>query len=211
MAWSFSKPFGGKKSFVRGLFGNSGGGAAPVPTAKDTPTYEDIIAKIKEMEGVPGLYDAAIPEIRDILGQSSRYLTPQLEDIDRSTEALAAKAQSDAMRRGLTGSDIEMANITGARQTGEYQKAGIRGQFGLNQANQMSDLIFKAAAGDRDAEINVLTMLAQAMGQELTSQRDLEMFRQQLSSMDDASRRAFWGSVIGGGLGGAGAVLGGIL
>lgn len=181
-----------------------------IPIAEDTPSYENIVKKIRDMQGVPRLYDTAIPQIRDILGQSSQYLTPQLEAIDRSTEALAAKAQSDAMRRGLTGSDIEMANITGARQTGEYQKSQVRGQFGLNQANVMSDLIFKAASGDRESELSILTMLAQAMGQELTSQRDLEMFRQQLGAMDKASRRAFWGSIIGGGLSGAGKLLGGL-
>jgi hypothetical protein len=200
----------GFMSFVRRKVDEANRTKQAVPLSPTDPTYENIIGKIQEMQGVPGLSDTAIPQIQGILGQSSRYLTPQLEAIDRDTEAMAAKAQSDAMRRGLTGSDIELANITGARTAGGQRKAEVRGQFGLNQANVMSDLIFKAASGDQQSELSILTLLAQAMGQELTSQRDIEMFRQQLSQMDKESRRAFWGSVIGGGLGGVGGAIGGL-
>ena len=80
---------------------------------------------------------------------------------------------------------------------------------GLQTSMALSQMLFQAAQGDREAETSLLTMLAQAMGQELGAQRDLQMFQQKLAAMDKESRRAFWGEVIGGGLSGIGSILGG--
>ena len=225
MAWSIRKPFGGKKSAFRkyavspvvglhqdavqgaqGLLGPKAPGSPP-ELASGTPTFADILKQIQGMQDVPTV-GSGMPGIEAILGQGSQFLTTQLEAIDRSTGANVASAQSDAQARGLTGSDIEAAMMGGARTAGEEQKAGVRGQFGLNQANQLSQMSFAAMQGDRDAEINILTMLAQAMGQEKTAQQDLQLAYAQLKSMDSAARRAFWGEVFGGIMKGAGAYAG---
>ena len=188
---------------------NPGGGPGPLTTVKSAPTYEDILRTIQSIGDIPSPSETAMPRIEELLGQRSQFLEPFVQDIRQQTQANVAATQSDMMARGLTGSDIEMSGMAAAREGGLRAEGQLKGQFGLESSKMLSDFIFRAAQGDQEAEIQVLTMMAQAMGQELGSQRDMEMFMQQLRSMDKESRRAFWGQVIGGTLSGIGSAIGG--
>lgn len=179
-----------------------------LPMLSSTPTYQDIMKTIGQMGQIPSLMDTAVPMVADIMGQQSQFLVPTLEGIDRQTNLNVADTQTDMMKRGLTGSDIEVGAMGSARGAGQMAKANVSAQFGMEQGKMLSSLIFRAMEGDMESERNLLTMLAQAMGQELTSQRDMAMFQKQLNAMDKESKRAFWGSVISGGMSAVGSVLG---
>ncbi len=112
------------------------------------------------------------------------------------------------MARGITGSDIEAADMRSAESAGQSAMAEMYGQT----ANQLSQMIYQAASGDLQNNRELLLTLAQAMGQELTSQRDMEMFQKALQAsieQAEAARRSARNSGIGGMVGmGIGAGLG---
>jgi hypothetical protein len=172
--------------------------------------YDSIIKAIKSMGDVPSLTNSLVPQVQGILGDQGQFLAPQINAIRERGEGLAANAQSDATARGIRGSDIEAANMTGARLGALGEEGNLRGAFGMNQSNTLIDVLTKAMSGDLDAAKNLRAMLAQAMGQELGSQRDMEMFRIEQDNLsaagDAANKAALWGAGIGavGGLGGAG-------
>lgn len=98
----------------------------------------------------------------------------------------AAVAQSDAMKRGLTGSSIEGANI-GAAYTAANQ--------GYDQylAQQLSSLVptYASLAGqDVTNQSQYYSNLAQAVGQQLASQISQEQFQKALQSNESIA----WGN-----------------
>lgn len=167
---------------------------------KTDPSYQNIVDAIKSMGDVPSLSQSLVPQVQGILSDQGQFLAPQINAIRDRGEGLAANAQSDATARGIRGSDIEAAGMAGARGMALGEEANLRGQFGMNQSNTLIDVLTKAMSGDRDAALSLRQMIAQAMGQELGSQRDMEMFRQQSedarAAAAAANKAALWGAGI---------------
>lgn len=182
-----------------------------LPAVSTAPTYENIIKMLSGTSQLPG-QASILPQIQGILGQSSQYLQPAIEGINQATQANVAQSQTDMMKRGLTGSDIEAQGMTQARSAGQQQIGQLLGNWGLQNAQTMADYTYKALSGDIEAERSLAIMLAQAMGQELTSQRDLAMFQQQLAAALKAAKAnagsGLFGS-IGGAIGGVAGAIGG--
>ncbi len=168
---------------------------------KTDADYGNIVNVIKRAGAQPGLTASVMPSISNILSPDGQAASPYAAAIRASTASNVSGAQSDAMRRGLTGSDIEGANMNAARATGENSMAQLYGQT----ANQYASMIMQAATGDINNNRELLMTLAEAMGQELTSQRDMEMFRKSLQfSIDQANSaaRAKKNGAIAGAVGG---------
>lgn len=186
--------------------------AIPSAGGMDTgASYDNIIKAIKSMGDVPSLTQSLVPQVQGILSDQGQFLAPQINAIRDRGEGLAANAQSDATARGIRGSDIEAAGMAGARGMALGEEANLRGAFGMNQSNTLIDVLTKAMSGDLESAKQLRLMLSQAMGQELGSQRDMEMFRQ--SSEDAraaaaaANKAALWGAGIGAIGSGAGAAI----
>lgn len=171
-----------------------------LPMLSTAPSYENIVGMLSSISDLPRLRASIQPELEGLMGQGGPILAPALADLGRSTQANVAAAQSDAMRRGLTGSDIELASMRGERESGLRAEAGLRGQF----AQGLVDLLFKAQAGDIDAATQLRTMLSQAMGQEMTAQRDIQMFNQQLQELGAQSARNRRSQLMAAGIGAVG-------
>lgn len=159
--------------------------------------YSDIFNLLKTPQG--RLTDV-LPQVQDMLGAQSEFIRPAVAQIREGARSDAASAQSDAMRRGLTGSDIELANIRGAREQGENRVAQILGQVGMQQSASMAQYIMQAAGMDIQANREMFVTLAQAIGEKLASDKEdywNRLFLQE--GMAEAARRR--GGAFGGGLG----------
>lgn len=176
---------------------------------KTDPSYQNIVDAIKSMGDVPSLTQSLVPQVQGILSDQGQFLAPQINAIRDRGEGLAANAQSDATARGIRGSDIEAAGMAGARGMALGEEANLRGAFGMNQSNTLIDVLTKAMSGDRDAALSLRQMIAQAMGQELGSQRDMEMFRQQSEDARAAAAAANKAALWGAGISAVGAIGGG--
>ena len=178
--------------------------------------YGNVIETIKRAGSQPGITATALPAIQQLLGYAPQAMAPYLADIEKGAAASEARAQSSAMRRGLTGSDIEAQAMGEARGQGMRAKEQLYADVYSQTSNQMAQMIFQAASGDLQQNRDLILTLAQAMGQELTSQRAMYMFQQALkASIEQAerSRRSAKRGGIGGAIGsvagaGAGAYLG---
>ena len=146
---------------------------AVIQAARSRAQLPQVTAPLKELENRPTLTENALPQIMELLGQRSQFLIPQIEALRELTGQNVAQAQSDIGARGLRGSDIEQAALIGARGQGQAAEAQLRGQFALESSKLLSDLIFKAMLGDNEAAVQLKTLLAQAMGQQLGGERDI--------------------------------------
>lgn len=165
--------------------------------APGTADYASVDKSVRGLAQMPGLTETILPSIKALLmpGENNPY--SQL--IDRSTQGNVAAAQTDAMRRGLTGSDIEAAAMGSARQGGEMAKSS----FFADNAKQMASFIKELATGDINSQRENLVMFAELMGQKITSDQDLLMFREMLNAnVDQAGKNrkaALWGAGINAG------------
>jgi hypothetical protein len=84
--------------------------------------------------------------------------------------------------------------MTGARSAGEDQKTS----FYTQNAGQMATFMKDLATGDINDQRENLMMFAQLMGQKITSDQDLLMFKEQLSAnmemASSANKTALWGA-----------------
>lgn len=146
----------------------------------------------------------ALPSIQSLLLDNQ---APAIAAVREGARSNRASAQSDAMKRGLTGSDIEAANMTAATSQGETAV----GQLIAQQSSALAQYIMEALGMDIQANREQFVTLAQALGQELTAQRDMQMAREMREfAASEASRdrkSALWGAGIAAG----GNVLGGLL
>ena len=145
-----------------------------------------------------------LPSLQELLmGQQA----PAVQALREGGRANRAMAQSDAMKRGLTGSDIEAANMTAATSQGEQNV----GQLIAAQSSQLAQYIMQAYGMDIQQNREMYVTLAQALGEEFSRQQEATMRRQDreegIASSERASKRALWGSAIGG----VGALAGGAL
>src|SRR3990167_1173742 len=137
-----------------------------------------------------------LPSIQELLmGQQA----PAIASLREGSRANVAAAQSEAMKRGLTGSDIEAASMGQARAAGEQQV----GQLIAQQSSALAQYIMQAMGMDIQGNREMFVTLAQALGQELSSQRDMEqarLDREQAAHLAGKARQsALWGSAIGAG------------
>ena len=156
----------------------------------------------KLLQAPQGRATEALPGIQELLFGSQ---APAVQAIREGARSNVAAAQSDAMRRGLTGSDIEAAAMGQARASGEQQV----GQLIAQQSSVLAQYIMQALGMDIQANREQFVTLAQAIGQELTARRDIEQsFRDsELASREGASGRR--SQLYGAGIGAVGSILGG--
>jgi hypothetical protein len=202
--------YGSMMDIVKSL--RPGGGDAKMPGMSDLmsspaasgASYDNIFGLIKASGTMPGVTDTALPAIAQLLDASQG---PAADAIKRETEANVAGAQSDAMKRGLTGSDIEAGNMTMARGQGQLALGNLFSQ----NASKLGDYIMQAVSGDTQAHREALLNLAQAFGQKISSDQELQMFREQLSANMAMASSANKASLWGAGIGAVGNIAGGAL
>lgn len=170
-----------------------------------TADYGSLDKTVRGLASVPGLTETILPSIKALLTPGAD--NPYIKSIEKSTSQGVASAQTEAMKRGLTGSDIEAGAMGMARETGEMAKSSFFADNAGNLAGIMKDL----ATGDINAQRENLMTFAQMMGQKITSEQDLLMFREMLAAnMDQAEQNrdsAFQSALIGAG----GSIAGGVL
>ena len=177
----------------------------PAPYQQDpaTPSFADLLGQIQKLGNLPSLSSQIMPQLQALQGQQAEYIKPVLAGIDQDTRANEARAQSRAMQRGLSGSNIEEAGIGAATQAGTQAKAQVSGNLAMNQSNQLADAIKQIAMADFSAQRENILLLAQAMGQKISSEQELQMFhdqlRQAIMAGNQAADSALLGSVIGAG------------
>jgi len=142
------------------------------------------------------------PLLQQVFGAQSNMMQPIFQQQGAQG---AAQAQSDAMRRGLTGSSIEAMGIGQA-----YSAANQN--YSQYLAQQLSSLIptYASAVGqDIQGNNNYYTNLAQAVGQQYSAQQQKEQFEQQLRAAlsqarmsAEATRDAGMMQAFGGAIGG---------
>lgn len=160
----------------------------------------------KLLQTPQGRMTDVLPSIQELLLGNN---APAIASIREGARGNRASAQSDAMKRGLTGSDIEAANMTAATAAGE---TGV-GQLISQQSNALAQYIMQAMGMDIQGNREMFVTLAQALGQELGAQREMEMARleREMAEREGAASRKsdLWGALIGGGAAlGAGALRG---
>ena len=116
-----------------------------------------------------------LPELEKILSQSSQFLQPQIQSLKGNISEGMAGLQGAFGKRGLTGSSIEAQGLATAQGRGNEAIAGLVGDFAKQGAMTFAQLLNAARSGDVNAARQIQQMLAQAMGEELTSQRDISM------------------------------------
>jgi rRNA maturation endonuclease Nob1 len=169
--------------------------------------YQAIEKTVKGAGQVQSLTDTILPSIKALLTPSAD--NPTLQAIDRSTSRNVASAQTESMKRGLTGSDIEAGAMGMERQTGEMAKSS----FFADSAGKLAGFMKELATGDINTQRENIIMMAQLMGQKLQSEQDIQMFREQLAAnMEQAGKNresGMWGGLIGlGGQLGSAAIMG---
>src|SRR3990167_9039464 len=139
------------------------------------PKLQDLIGTgtiTGDPQNIYNLLRAPQGRATDILPQLSELLmgqtAPAVQSIREGARGTVASIQSEAMKRGLTGSDIELSNMRGAYEQGELQV----GQLVSQQASQLAQYIMQAYGMDIAANREQFVTLAQAIGQELSSYRD---------------------------------------
>jgi len=168
-----------------------------LPSVSGTaPSFEGIM---KMLSSSRATQSQQLPQLQQLLSGRSEFFEPQAQNI-------SADIQGAMGKRGLTGSSIEAQAIG--------QGVGsARSQFALGGANTFAQMMQSAQAGDVNAQREMMMAISQAMGEEMTAQRQMDMFREQLqANMSQASQNrksGMWGSIIGAAGTMAGGALGG--
>lgn len=151
------------------------------------PSYEGVIGALRNP--VPS-ESSFLPEIQRILSQSSQFLQPSINALRENQNFTLADLQSAMGQRGLSGSSIE-AQALGTQQGMNNQAlASLLGSFSLNTALPFAQMDIGARQGDIGRSFALNQGLAGAAGQELASQRSMQMFREQLQAMLQQANRA---------------------
>jgi len=159
-----------------------------------SPSYADIM---KLLQAPRATMTGGLPEIQQTLGA-------QAPELERQVAGVGADIMGAMGKRGMTGSSIEAQAL--ARGMG-----GMRTQFAAQTAPMLAQLIERARAGDIQAQQQMMFAIAQAMGQEMTAQREMQMFREQLDAMQSAAAGQRKSSLWGAGLGAIGQIGGSAL
>ena len=170
----------------------------------DDYNYAAIKNTVGGLGQVQSLTDTILPSIKALLTPGEN--NPTVQAINRSTASNVASAQTEAMKRGLTGSDIEAGAMGMERQTGEMAKSS----FFAEGAGKLAGFMKELATGDINMQRDNIIMMAQLMGQKLSSEQDLLMFREQLAANIDQAGKNRQSALWGAGIGAVGSVAGGL-
>lgn len=173
-----------------------------------SPSYDNII---KILQSPTANESDFLPEIEKILGQRSQFLQPQIDTLQQNIGQGIAGLEGDFAKRGLTGSSIEGHGLATAYGKGQQALSSLVGNFAMEGAGSFANILAQARRGDVNAARQLQQMIAQAMGEELTSQRDMDMFNRsmdfQASQADRNRKQQLINSLIGlGGQAGAAAI-----
>ena len=157
---------------------------AEQPRATSSSVYKTLMAPQAQMSSM-------IPSLQELMMGSQ---APAVQSIREGARMNVASTQSDMMRRGLTGSDIEASAMAGARGMGEQQV----GQLMAQQSNALAQYIMQAMGMDISANREQFQSLAQAIGQEIQANAEAEMFRQSMQEGRAAEGRAHLAGQQGG-------------
>ena len=157
-----------------------------LPQISATPTYQDII---KTLQAPTATESQFLPEIERVLSERSQFLAPAISALKQNIGEGMASLEGTFARRGLTGSSIEAQGLATAQGRGNQALAELVGGFAREGGLNFANILARARSGDVNAQRQLQQMLAQAMGQELTAGRDIEMFNQQLSAAGSAAQK----------------------
>lgn len=176
---------------------NSLNGMGPI-NAQTNP--QDLFKMIVEGYSSSPSMTSILPQVQSQFNAQNAAAAPAIAGIRESGENQAAMAQSDATARGMRGSDIEAAGMSGARIEAGKREAEFRGNLAMQEAQFMAEKIFTAYGYDKDKNIEMYNNLAQAIGQEISQQRELQMRQEELDqAMKIAkknSKMQVWSSII---------------
>ena len=152
---------------------------------------------------------SVLPYVQSQFDQQSKAAAPTVAAIKQTGEQNAAMAQSDATSRGMRGSDIEAAGISGARGEAATREAEFLGKLSMQQAESMAQYIMQAYGVDIQANSQMYNNLAQAIGQELAQQREMQMLEAQLAQARKLARESSKSGILGSLIQAGGSILGG--
>ena len=167
-------------------------GLPKIDMAGNKPIQTDVSAKnifdlIKQ--GATESYTSVLPYIQSQFAAQSQAAAPQIAGMRESGEIQAAQAQSDAGARGMRGSDIEAAGMSGARMEAGKREAEFRSKLAMQEAQFMAESIMTTYGYDIQQNTQLYTNLAQAIGQELSQQRELQMRRDELKAFEKEMKK----------------------
>ncbi len=179
------------------------------PTIGNTaPSYENIIKMLSTP--TPNQSDY-MGEIGQILGQRSEYLKPAIQGMQQQGEMGAADLMGAMNKRGLAGGSIEAQGLATHYGNVQANISQALANVAMQNSQVFAQLLSQARTGDVNAQRQLMQMIAQAMGEELTAQRDMSMWQQELAAgMETAARQRRQG-MLGSALGAVGAVGGGVV
>lgn len=158
----------------------------------------------KLLQAPQGRATDILPSLQELLMSQQ---APAVQSIRQGAQATAAKMQSEAMKRGITGSDIELANMRGAYAQGEQQVGQLIGQ----QASTLAQYIMQAYGMDIQSNREMFVTLAQALGQQMQMEQDWRIAQMEAVLASDAAKRSSRNSLLGSVIGAGGAIVGGFL
>lgn len=176
------------------------------------PTYENIMKTLTTP--MPSQADY-MPEIAELLSQRSQFVQPAIEGMRAQGNIGAANLMGAMGKRGLTGGSIEASAL--AQHEGDVgsQINQVLANLAMSNSQVFIQLLSQARTGDVQAQRQLMQMIAQAMGEEMTAQRDMSMWQQELAAGIEGAarqrRQGMWSSGLGavGTIGGA--IAGGML
>lgn len=146
-----------------------------------TPSFQDILGTLKT-------------EPQSFTNEFSKFIQPLMGGADSQRTLIEqagatdlAKLTSFMQKRGITGSSTEGHAAAGLINQNRINLESLNNQMAFKLAEMLSETLkFDITRNDQ-----IVLLLAQAMGQELTSARDIQMFREQLSAglADSAANR----------------------
>lgn len=166
-------------------------GAAPTDLSANSSNIMGLLAKQPT-----SVTDSIMPFLQQLYGMQAGA-TKSI--FDQQGAQGAAQAQSDAMKRGLTGSSIEAAGIQGA-----YTSANQGyDQFLSQMLGTLGGQYTSAVTADVTQQNDYYKTLAAALGQEQAQNIQMDQFNRQLQAGIDQgnanNRAAMWSSIIGAG------------
>ncbi|MDI6774016.1 MAG: hypothetical protein QME60_01275 [Verrucomicrobiota bacterium] len=150
------------------------------------PSYENIIRMLSQQTATESQF---MPELQNILSQRGQMVAPQIAGMEAAGQRQQADLMGMMARRGLTGGSIEAQALgqQGAQIQGNI--AQMLSGIALQNSQMFAQLLSRARSGDVAAQRAMMQMIAQAMGEEMTAQRDIQMFQQGLGEMRAAEGR----------------------
>lgn len=138
--------------------------------------------------------NSLMPGLMQILGLQTGAMGGMFGN---QTSQMESGAQSDAMKRGMTGSSIEASGMLSARQAGMANYNQFLGQ----QLGTLGNAYQGSVGADVNAQNMQYQNLAQALGQQMQSQLAQQQFQQMMEQQrnlaGDANRMGLWGAGIG--------------